>query len=78
MKFWRNFQFSIFTSLTFEDIWLSYEKEISKFVGMVLMLNVSNKNIKKDFKCNNCMYFFIGHLVTPRVSQNYQYSLLMG
>ena len=25
-------------------------REISKFVGMVLMINVSNKNIKKDFK----------------------------
>ena len=34
-----------------------YKKDISKFVGMVLMLNVSSKNIKKDFKWNYCMYF---------------------
>ena len=28
-------------------MWLSYMKDTSTFVGMVLMLNVSGKNIKK-------------------------------
>ena len=36
--------------LRFEVMWLSYKKDILKFVGMVLILNVSSKNIIKHFK----------------------------
>ena len=46
-------------------MWLSFRKEIEKFVGMVLIPNVCNKTIKKDFKRNNCMSFFTGHLFPP-------------
>ena len=38
-------------------MWLSYMKDISKFIGVVLMLNVSGKNIQKDFTWNLCVYF---------------------
>ena len=52
-------------SLAFEVIWLSYKEDISKFVGIVKMLNVSEKNIIKDFNRNLCAYIFTGHFVTP-------------
>ena len=65
-------------SLAFEGIWLSYKKDISKFVYIVYMLNVSEKNIKKDFNRNLCAYIFTEHFVTPRVNPNCQYSLWIG
>ena len=36
--------------LRFEVIWLGYKKDILKFVGIVLILNVSSKNIIKHIK----------------------------
>ena len=36
--------------LRFKVMWLGYEKAMLKFVGMVLILNVSNENIRKHFQ----------------------------
>ena len=43
------FQFSIFTLLRFEAIWLAYKKNILKFVGMLLMLNISFNKMNGHF-----------------------------
>ena len=43
----------------------------------VLMLNVSGKNIKKDFNWNLCVNF-LQDILLPQVKQNCQFSLLMG
>ena len=58
------FQFSIFMILRFEVMWLGYKNDLLKFVGMVLMLNVSSKNIIKHFKWNLSLYCFEWYLVT--------------
>ena len=71
-------KFSIFMILRFEVMWLSYKKDILKFVGKVLILNASSKNIIKHFKWNLCLCCFKGYLVTPQVKQNCQYLLLTG
>ena len=71
-------KFSIFKIFWFEVIWIKSKKDILKFIGMVLMLNVSNKNIIKHFKPNLYLYCFIEYFVTPWVNQNCQYSLLTG
>ena len=49
-KYWQNFQFLNFTLLRFEVMWLGYKKDILKFVGMVVLLNISSKNIIEHFK----------------------------
>ena len=49
-KYWQNFQFLNFMILRFEVMWLGYKKDILKFVGMVVLLNISSKNIIEHFK----------------------------
>ena len=58
-------KFSIFMIFWFEVIWTDLRKDILKLIGMVLMLNVSSKNIIKHFKSNLCLYCFLEYFVTP-------------
>ena len=43
---------SIFMILIFEIMWLGYQEDTLKVVGMVFMSNVLGKNISKHFKLN--------------------------
>ena len=51
-------KFSIFDYLRFEVLWLGYKNEILKFVHILLIPNVTGKNINKYFKLKLCLYCF--------------------